>query len=106
MFRGYTAEEYYTFIDEIRKRERNISITTDIIVGFSDETDEDFQQTLKLCKYSNFDMIFIGIYSSRPGTYAHQKLQDNIPYKLKHQRRDQLNELLKIISKTNNQEEI
>lgn len=66
MFRGYTVEQAKIFIDDIRKLKKNISITTDIIVGFPDETEEDFQQTLELVKYGNFDMIYIGIYSSRP----------------------------------------
>lgn len=66
MFRGYTVEQAKTFIDDIRKLKRDISITTDIIVGFPDETEEDFQQTLELVKYGDFDMIYIGIYSSRP----------------------------------------
>jgi len=106
MFRGYTVEEYRNFIDEIHKLKRKISITTDIIVWFPNETDEDFQQTLNLVKYSKFDMIFIWIYSSRPWTYAHQKMKDNIPYKTKHQRRTQLNDILTKISNKNNQAEL
>jgi tRNA A37 methylthiotransferase MiaB len=51
MFRGYTVEQAKECIDTIRKLKRNISITTDIIVGFCDETEEDFQQTLDLIKY-------------------------------------------------------
>ena len=59
MFRGYTVKQAKAFIDNIRKLKRNISITTDIIVGFPEETEEDFQQTLDLVKYGNFDMIYI-----------------------------------------------
>lgn len=66
MFRGYTAEECYKCIDNIRKLKRDISITTDIIIGFPGETDEDFAESLKLVKYGNFDMVYMGIYSSRP----------------------------------------
>ena len=59
MFRGYTVKQAKEFIANIRKLKRDISITTDIIVGFPDETEEDFQQTLDLVKYGNFDMIYI-----------------------------------------------
>jgi tRNA-2-methylthio-N6-dimethylallyladenosine synthase len=66
MFRGYTAEECYTFIDNIRALKREISITTDIIIGFPDETDQDFSESLRLINYGKFDMVYMGIYSSRP----------------------------------------
>jgi len=106
MFRWYTVEEYKTFIDQIHQLTRPISITTDIIVGFSDETQENFSQSLELAKYSKFDMIYIGIYSPRPWTYASQKYEDNIPYATKHKRRDRLNNLLIQTSADNNQKEI
>lgn len=53
-------------MDGIRALERPISITTDIIVGFCDETEEDFQESLEMIRYAKFDMIYIGIYSPRP----------------------------------------
>lgn len=106
MFRGYSAEQCYEFIDKIRALKRPISITTDIILGFPGETEEDFQQTLKLTEYGRFDMIYMGIYSNRPGTFADRKYPDDIPYEIKHQRWSQLNELLHQISKENNQKEI
>jgi len=106
MFRGYTVEEFKTFIDQIRSIQKPISITTDIIVGFPEETEKDFQKTLELIKYSKFNMIYIGIYSPRPGTYAEQKYPDNIPYKIKHHRREQVNKLLTKISTESNQKEI
>ena len=106
MFRGYTAEECYTFIDQIRKLKRDISITTDMIIGFPGETDEDFAESLKLVEYGKFDMVYMGIYSPRPGTFAAKKYPDDIPYAVKHARREQMNELLKQISKTNNKKEI
>ena len=106
MHRGYSIEQARTFIDAIHGLQREISITTDIIVGFPGETEEDFQSTLDLVSYGNFDMIYIGIYSPRPGTLAAKKLPDEIPYKVKHQRRSRLNDLLKHTSKKNNQKEI
>jgi tRNA-2-methylthio-N6-dimethylallyladenosine synthase len=106
MFRGYNREQFMEFVDKIRALKRPISITTDIIVGFCDETEEDFQETLSLTEYLRPDMIYIGIYSTRPGTYAARKYEDNIDKKIKHDRRDRLNELLKKISLENNQKEI
>lgn len=66
MFRGYTAEQFKEFVDKIRNLKRKISITTDIIVGFCDETDEDFQASLDMVRYAKFDMVYIGKYSTRP----------------------------------------
>jgi tRNA-2-methylthio-N6-dimethylallyladenosine synthase len=66
MHRGYTLAQAKKFIDDIHSLKTKISITTDIIVGFPGETEEDFQQTLDLVKYGKFDMIYIGIYSPRP----------------------------------------
>jgi len=106
MHRGYTLAQAKKFIDDIRSLPRDISITTDIIVGFPGETEKDFADTLKLVRYGKFDMIYIGIYSPRPGTYADKHLGDDIPYKTKHARRDKLNELLKKISLENNKKEV
>lgn len=106
MFRGYNREEFIAFVDKIRSLDRDISLTTDIIVGFSDETEEDFQQTLSLVEYARFDMIYIGIYSVRPGTYAARKYEDNVPVEIKKDRRNRLNELLKKISAENNAKEV
>jgi tRNA-2-methylthio-N6-dimethylallyladenosine synthase len=106
MFRGYSAEECYGFIDEIRKMKRAISITTDIIIGFPGESDEDFAESLKLVEYGKFDMVYMGIYSPRPGTFADKQYKDDIPYAVKHARREQMNELLKQTSFENNQKEI
>ncbi len=106
MFRGYTVQQAKEFIDNIKKLTRKISITTDIIVWFCDETEEDFQETLDLVKYGWFDMVYIGIYSSRPGTLAAKNYSDNISRAVKRDRRNRLNELLKDISRKNNNEEL
>jgi tRNA-2-methylthio-N6-dimethylallyladenosine synthase len=106
MFRGYTVEQYKTFVDRIRSLKRPISITSDVVIGFCGETDEDRKGTMDVCEYANFDMIYMGIYSPRPGTYAARHYTDDIPKTLKHQRRTQLNELLKRMSTHNNLSEI
>lgn len=106
MFRGYDAAACYQFIDNIRALQRPISITTDIILGFPGETEADFEETLKLAEYGAFDMIYMGIYSNRPGTYADKNYPDDIPYQTKHQRWSKLNKLLHRISTANNLKEV
>ena len=106
MFRGYSAHQCYEFIDKIRSTGRDISITTDIILGFPWETDEDFEETLKLVEYWRFDMIYMGIYSNRPGTFADKQYPDDIPYKVKHERWKRLNDVLYRISEENNKKEV
>jgi tRNA-2-methylthio-N6-dimethylallyladenosine synthase len=70
MLRGYTRDEYLGKIDCIRKARRAISISTDIIVGFCDETREDFEQTLSLLDAVEYDQVFSFKYSPRPNTAA------------------------------------
>lgn len=106
MYRWYTSWQFKKFIDNILSLSRPISMTTDIIIWFPWETDEDFQETLNIVKYAKFDMIYMWIYSTRPWTIAERKYPDDIPYKVKHKRRTELNNLLKKISLENNQKEI
>lgn len=106
MFRGYTIKDYITFVDKIKSLKRDISLTTDIIVGFPWETDKDFEATLKLTEYARFDMIYIWIYSPRPWTHAAKNYKDNIPQQVKKQRWKTLNDLLQKISLENNKAEI
>jgi len=106
MNRGYNSKQAFEFIDKIKNLKRDISITTDIIVWFPNETEEDFQKTLDLIEYGKFDMIYIWIYSPRPWTYAEKNIPDNIPYKTKQQRREKLNELLNKLSTQNNENEV
>jgi tRNA-2-methylthio-N6-dimethylallyladenosine synthase len=70
MRRGHTVDNYRKRIDKIRSSRREISLTTDIIVGFPGETEEDFQETLRLAQYGRFDTAYIFKYSPRPGTPA------------------------------------
>ena len=106
MNRWYTAEQFKEFIDKIRSLKRPISITTDIIVWFTNETDEDFKKSVELSKYSKFDMIYTWIYSPRPNTRAYKELEDNVPRNVKKQRRDELNKVLYSMSLENNKKEI
>ena len=77
MNRHYTVEHYLELIDKLRKAMPNIRITTDIIVGFPGETDEDFMSTCELVKKVKYDGIFAFMYSKRSGTVA-EKMQNQI----------------------------
>lgn len=72
MRRGHSIENYLERIDRIKESPRRISLTTDVIVGFPEETDEDFLDTVKLFERCQFDGAYIFKYSPRPGTPAHQ----------------------------------
>jgi len=85
MKRGYTALEFKQKIRKLRKIRPDISVSTDIIVGFPGETDADFEQTMKLVEDIGFDQSFSFIYSRRPGTPA-SNLHDDTPESVKHER--------------------
>jgi len=92
MNRGYTREQYLELIDKIRREIPKISVTTDLMVGFPGETEEDFQDTLNLVKDVEFDGAFIFKYSPRPETSA-AKWKDDVPLKTKKERLAKLNEI-------------
>ena len=106
MFRGYSAEDCFKFIEKIQGLKRKISITTDMIIWFSWETDEDFNESLRLVEVWKFDMIYMGIYSPRPWTFAYKQLKNDVLAKVKHERWERMNELLKKLSQENNKAEI
>ena len=94
MARKYTRESYLELVDKIRTAIPNVSLTTDIIVGFPNETEEQFEETLSLYREVGFDMAFTYIYSPREGTPA-AKMQDDIPMEVKKER---LQRLLKVVN--------
>lgn len=95
MGRGHTALEYKSKIRRLREVRPNISVTSDFIVGYPGETDEDFEATLKLVHDIGFDLSYCFIYSPRPGTPA-ASLPDQVPLEVKKQRlkilQDRLNQ--------------
>ena len=103
MGRRYTKEEYITLYNKIKKSIPGVSITTDIIVGFPNETDEDFKETLDVVNKCKFDGAFTFIYSPREGTPA-AKIKDSIPLSTKEERLHELNELINDYSLKHNQE--
>ncbi|NLO75716.1 MAG: tRNA (N6-isopentenyl adenosine(37)-C2)-methylthiotransferase MiaB [Clostridia bacterium] len=97
MNRGYTREHYRELVETVREYVPSASITTDIIVGFPGETDEDFQDTIELVKELRFDSAFTFIYSARTGTLA-AKMKDQIPLAVKKSRLQQLMQVQNEIS--------
>ncbi len=89
MNRGYTAEFYQELITNIRKQIPLVSITTDIIVGFPSETEEEFEQTYRFVSQGTFDGAFIFKYSVRPQTYA-ASLKDDVLQEVKARRLEKL----------------
>jgi tRNA-2-methylthio-N6-dimethylallyladenosine synthase len=85
MKRGYTALEFKSKIRKLKKLKPDITISTDIIVGFPGETDKDFEDTMNLVADIGFDQSYSFIFSPRPGTPA-AKLEDTIPMEVKKQR--------------------
>lgn len=93
MNRKYTRQEYLDHVEAIRRIIPGCGLTTDIFVGYHDETPEDHQQTLDLVREVGFDSAFMFKYSERPGTYAAKHLPDNVSEETKIER---LNELIQL----------
>ena len=93
MGRRYTKESYLELFDKIKKTVPNVSITTDIIVGFPGETEEDFEDTLDVVNICKYDSAFTFIFSPREGTPA-AKMKDDTPLSVKEERLHRLNELV------------
>lgn len=93
MNRRYDREKYIDIINKLKLACPDIAITTDIIVGFPGETEEEFEDTLSLVEYVKYDSAFTFIYSPREGTPA-AGFSDQIPYDIKHERFERLNEVV------------
>jgi tRNA-2-methylthio-N6-dimethylallyladenosine synthase len=85
MRRGYTLAEYRTLIGKLRDWWPGVSLSTDIIVGFCGETEEEFQHTLDLLEEIRFDVVHVAMYSPRPGTLSF-KWEDDVPLEVKRER--------------------
>ncbi len=102
MGRRYTKEEYLELFDKLKTRIKDVAITTDIIVGFPNESEEDFESTLEVVEKCKYDGAFTFIYSPREGTPA-AKIKDEIPLSVKEERLHRLNEIVNKYSNMNNQ---
>lgn len=98
MNRHYNKEQYLTLVEKIRKEIPDIGITTDIIVGFPGETEEDFEETLDVVEKAQYDSAFTFIYSKRSGTPA-AKMPDQVPEDVVKDRFNRLLSLVNSISK-------
>jgi tRNA-2-methylthio-N6-dimethylallyladenosine synthase len=95
MNRTYTKQEYLDLVDEIRSLYPQMVLTTDIIVGFPTETDEEFEETVEVMEAVQYDSAFIFKYSERPQTIAKRKYPDDVSEKVKTARIVRLNEIQK-----------
>ena len=102
MNRKYTKEQYLSLIEKIKKEIPDAVFSTDIIVGFPGETEEDFEDTLDVVSKVNFEQIFMFIYSRRVGTRA-DKMENQIQEEVKHKRFDRLKKLFEDRIEENNQ---
>lgn len=98
MNRKYTREHYINIVDKLKAKIPNIRLTTDIIVGFPGETEDDFEDTCSLVRYVKYDGIFAFMYSKRSGTIA-EKMPDQIPDEIKNFRVNKILQLEKEIQK-------
>lgn len=102
MGRRYTKEEYLELFNKMKSKIPNVSITTDIIVGFPGETEEDFNETLDVVEKCQYDGAYTFIFSPREGTPA-SKMIDNTPLEEKERRLHILNEKINLFSKQSNE---
>lgn len=93
MNRKYTKEDYIDLAEKIKEKIPEVTFSTDIMVGFPGETEEDFEDTLDVVKKVNFEQVFMFIYSRRVGTVA-DKMTEQIPEEVKHKRFDKLKQLV------------
>ncbi len=93
MRRGYTVEHYRQLIAEIRSKMPKVALSTDVIVGFPSESEEQFRQTFSLLSELRFDIVHVATYSPRAGTIAAKELEDNIPAIEKRRRFDMIEQL-------------
>ena len=103
MNRKYTKEHYLNLVEKLKAAVPEIAITTDIIVGFPGETEEDFQETIEIVKKAEYDSAFTFLYSVREGTKA-ATMDNQVPDSVKHERFDKLLDVLYPIVLEKNQQ--
>ena len=106
MRRPYTREQYLKLIERMREIIPGVSLSTDIITGFCDETEEEHRDTLSLMKIVEYDLAYMFAYSERERTLAHRKYEDNVPEEVKKRRLSEIIQQQMEIQKKNNHKEI
>ncbi len=102
MNRRYTKEQYLSLVEKMKNKIPNLTLSTDIIVGFPGETDEEFEDTLDVVNKVKFEQVYMFIYSRRVGTPG-DKMKEQIPEEVKHKRFDKLKALVESQIEENNQ---
>ena len=102
MNRKYTKEQYLNLVKKMKSKIPNLTLSTDIIVGFPGETDEEFEDTLDVVKKVKFEQVYMFIYSRRVGTPG-DKMENQVPDEIKHKRFNRLKELVESQIEENNQ---
>ena len=102
MNRKYTKEQYLELVEKMKSKIPNLTLSTDIIVGFPGETDEEFEDTLDVVRRVKFEQVYMFIYSRRVGTPG-DKMENQIPEEIKHKRFDKLKALVESQIEENNQ---
>ena len=93
MNRKYTKDQYLSLVEKMKNQIPNLTLSTDIIVGFPGETEEDFEDTLDVVSKVNFEQVYMFIYSRRVGTPG-DKMENQISEDIKHKRFDRLKQLV------------
>ena len=101
MNRKYTKDSYLQLVDKMKRKIQNLTLSTDIIVGFPGETEEDFEDTLEVVRKVNFEQVYMFIYSRRVGTPG-DKMENQIPDEIKHERFNKLKSLVESQIQNNN----
>lgn len=105
MNRKYTKEQYLELVEKMKREIPNLTLSTDIIVGFPGETDEEFEDTLDVVRKVKFEQVYMFIYSRRVGTPG-DRMENQIPEDIKHKRFDRLKALVESQIEENNQKYI
>ena len=105
MNRKYTKEQYLNLVEKMKAKIPNLTLSTDIIVGFPGETDEEFEDTLDVVEKVKFEQVYMFIYSRRVGTPG-DKMENQVPEEQKHKRFDKLKALVESQIEENNQKYI
>ena len=101
MNRRYSKEQYLNLVEKMKNKIPNLKLSTDIIVGFAGETEEDFEDTLDVVSKVEYEQVYMFIYSIRAGTPG-AKMENQIPDEIKHRRFDRLKALVESQIESNN----